>query len=90
MFQAVSLISEPSAWLIEWLVAEGGNLVKAVVPDGPLQSLLANGVVAGVGGVLVFVPQILTLFLFIAVLEDCGYMARTAYLMDKLMVRVRT
>jgi ferrous iron transport protein B len=88
MFQAVSLISEPSAWLIEWLVAEGGNLVKWLVPAGPLQSLLANGVVAGVGGVLVFVPQILTLFLFIAVLEDCGYMARAAYLMDKLMVRV--
>jgi len=88
LFQAVSLIAEPAAWAIDWLVAKGGDLVTWLVPDGPLQSLLANGVVAGVGGVIVFVPQILTLFLFIAILEDCGYMARAAYLMDKLMVRV--
>jgi ferrous iron transport protein B len=53
-----------------------------------MRSLLINGVVAGVGGVLVFLPQIILLFFFIAVLEDCGYMARAAYLMDKLMSRV--
>jgi ferrous iron transport protein B len=53
-----------------------------------IHSLLIEGIVAGVGGVLVFLPQILTLFFFIAVLEDCGYMARAAYLMDKLMSRV--
>ena len=55
---------------------------------GALRSLLVDGVIGGVGGVLVFLPQILILFLFIAVLEDCGYMARAAYLMDRLMVRV--
>ena len=62
--------------------------VKAAMPDGDLRDLLTDGVLAGVSGVLVFLPQILILFAFIAVLEDCGYMARAAYLMDKLMVRV--
>jgi ferrous iron transport protein B len=56
--------------------------------EGTLRSLLVDGVIAGVGGVLVFLPQILILFLFLAALEDCGYMARAAYLMDKLMSRV--
>ena len=88
LFQAVSWIAEPAALVTDWLMGEAGNLVTWLVAEGPLQSLLANGVVAGVGGVIVFVPQILTLFLFIAILEDCGYMARAAYLMDKLMVRV--
>src|SRR5258708_16145181 len=54
---------------------------------GSLRSLLADGIVKGVGSVLVFLPQILILFGFIAVLEDCGYMARAAFLMDKLMAR---
>ncbi|MFM7845790.1 MAG: nucleoside recognition domain-containing protein, partial [Planctomycetota bacterium] len=62
--------------------------VESVVAPGPLQSLLVNGVIEGVGGVLVFLPQIFTLFFFIAILEDCGYMARAAYLMDRLMSRV--
>lgn len=88
LFQAVSLIGEPAAWATDWAMELANNLVNVVVAEGPLRSLLTNGVVAGVGGVIVFVPQILTLFLFIAVLEDCGYMARAAYLMDKLMVRV--
>ena len=54
--------------------------------DGALRSLLVDGILGGVGGVLAFLPQILILFFFIAVLEDCGYMARAAYLMDRLMV----
>ena len=58
------------------------------MPEGALRSLLVTGVIGGVGGVLVFLPQIFTLFFFIAVLEDCGYMARAAYLMDKLMSRI--
>jgi ferrous iron transport protein B len=58
---------------------------SARMPDGALQSLLVDGVIAGVGGVLVFLPQIVILFGFIAVLEDCGYMARAAFLMDKVM-----
>ena len=59
------------------------------MPEGALRSLLVDGVIGGVGGVLVFLPQIFMLFFFIAVLEDCGYMARAAYLMDKLMVADR-
>ncbi|WP_254511962.1 ferrous iron transport protein B [Anatilimnocola floriformis] len=88
LFQSVSWIAEPAGAATDWLVGAAGDFVKWLIPAGPLQSLLANGVVAGVGGVIVFLPQILTLFLFIAILEDCGYMARAAYLMDKLMVRV--
>ena len=61
---------------------------KASMAEGALRSLLVDGVIAGVGGVIIFLPQILILFLFIAVLEDCGYMARAAYLMDRLMARV--
>jgi ferrous iron transport protein B len=64
------------------------SLVSAALPEGALRSLINDGVIAGVGGVVVFLPQILTLFLFIAILEDCGYMARAAYLMDKLMSRI--
>ena len=69
---------------LEWV----GDLASTMVPEGAFQSLLVNGVIAGVGGVLVFLPQIFILFLFIAVLEDCGYMARAAYLMDRLMSRI--
>jgi len=62
-----------------------GTQVEAVVGPGPLRSLLVDGVVAGVGGVIVFVPQIALLFFFISLLEDCGYMARAAYMMDRVM-----
>src|SRR5262245_10852905 len=64
-----------------------GGWVSSLMDPGPLRSLLADGIVNGVGSVLVFLPQILILFAFIAVLEDCGYMARAAYLMDRLMAR---
>jgi ferrous iron transport protein B len=64
------------------------DLVASMVGPGALRSLLIDGVVAGVGGVIVFLPQIVLLFLFIAILEDSGYMARAAFLMDKLMTRV--
>ena len=59
---------------------------RAQMAEGALRSLLVDGVIGGVGAVLAFLPQILILFVFIAVLEDCGYMARAAYLMDRLMV----
>ncbi|HEX9919734.1 MAG TPA: ferrous iron transporter B, partial [Pyrinomonadaceae bacterium] len=62
-----------------------GGLVRATLPPGLLTDLLVDGVIAGVGGVLVFLPQILLLFLFISLLEDSGYMARAAFLMDKIM-----
>src|SRR5205823_4493343 len=60
----------------------------AVLPEGPVKALVADGVIKGVGSVVVFLPQIVILFGFIAVLEDCGYMARAAFLMDRLMSRV--
>ncbi len=64
-----------------------GGWLRGVLPAGPLTSLLVGGVIEGVGTVLQFIPQVLILFGFIAVLEDCGYMARAAFLMDKLMAR---
>ncbi|MCI0359608.1 MAG: ferrous iron transport protein B [Planctomycetaceae bacterium] len=73
---------------IDWLMELASAGVVRVVPEGALRSLLITGIVGGVGGVVVFLPQIFTLFFFIAVLEDCGYMARAAYLMDKLMSRI--
>jgi ferrous iron transport protein B len=63
------------------------QLVREILAPGPLRSLLAEGVVGGVGSVLTFLPQIMILFAFLAVLEDCGYMARAAFLMDRLMAR---
>jgi ferrous iron transport protein B len=65
-----------------------GDFVRAEMPPGILTDLIVDGIIAGVGGVLVFLPQILLLFLFISVLEDTGYMSRAAFLMDKLMSRV--
>ncbi len=65
-----------------------GDLTRASLPEGILTDLIVDGVIAGVGGVLVFLPQILLLFLFISILEDSGYMARAAFLLDKLMSRV--
>ncbi len=67
----------------DWL----GSSVSSAMNPGPLRGLLADGIVKGVGGVLVFIPQILILFALIAILEDCGYMARAAYLMDRVMSR---
>ena len=65
-----------------------GDMVRNAMPAGILTDLLVDGIIAGVGGVLVFLPQILLLFLFISLLEDTGYMARAAFLLDKLMSRV--
>ncbi|MDQ3713320.1 MAG: ferrous iron transport protein B [Acidobacteriota bacterium] len=65
-----------------------GDFVRANLSEGILTDLLVDGVIAGVGGVLVFLPQILLLFLFLSILEDTGYMARAAFLLDKLMSRV--
>ncbi|RMG41647.1 MAG: ferrous iron transport protein B [Planctomycetota bacterium] len=87
VFQAVYAWAEPLIGVCEASQAWAEDHVAAIVPPGPLRSLLADGVIAGVGAVLVFLPQIAILFFFIAVLEDCGYMARAAFLMDKLMTR---
>lgn len=88
LFQSLFSWAAPLQGALELAVAAVGRLVTAIVPAGVLQSLMADGVVAGVGAVLAFLPQIALLFLFIAVLEDCGYMARAAYIMDNLMSRV--
>ncbi|MCB0418124.1 MAG: ferrous iron transport protein B [Bdellovibrionaceae bacterium] len=88
MFQAVFAWAEPFMDLIEAGVESFGVLASGVLPEGPLQSLLVDGIIAGVGSVLVFLPQILILFLFILILEDSGYMARAAFLMDRSMGKV--
>ena len=85
MFQAVFSVAEPASLAFEAANRALGDLISERLPDGALRSLLTHGVVEGVGGVLAFLPQILVLFFFIGVLEDCGYMARGAYLMDRLM-----
>jgi len=88
MFASVfSLAAYPMTWINDGMSLLG-QLVEGSMSPGALRSLLVDGVIAGVGGVVVFLPQILILFFFIGALEDCGYMARAAYLMDKLMSRV--
>ncbi|MCK9913057.1 ferrous iron transporter B [Microbacteriaceae bacterium K1510] len=85
MFQAVFSWAQPVMDLIEAGFDGLGALVQAYVPDGLVQSFLKDGVISGVGSVIVFLPQILILFLFILLLEDLGYMARAAFLMDRIM-----
>ncbi len=87
MFTALFVLAKP---LMEW-IGEGKSLVgqglESVLPDGMLRSLLIDGLLEGVGGVVVFLPQIVILFGFLSVLEDCGYMARAAFLMDRVMAK---
>ncbi|HEX4148483.1 MAG TPA: ferrous iron transport protein B, partial [Pirellulales bacterium] len=88
MFQAVFRWAKPAMDFIDGLTGTLGAWVGGWLPEGAVRSLVVDGVIGGVGGVIIFLPQIMVLFFFIALLEDCGYMARAAYLMDKLMVRV--
>ena len=85
MFQTTfSLGQYPMDWIetgVEWL----GDWVGAALPEGPLRSMIVDGVIGGVGSVIVFLPQILILYFFISIMEDSGYMARAAFIMDKLM-----
>ncbi|MCA9090027.1 MAG: ferrous iron transport protein B [Planctomycetaceae bacterium] len=85
VFQAIYTWAGPLVELIEGLQAFLGETVSSFVPPGILRSLLVDGALAGVGSVVVFLPQILLLFLFISILEDCGYMARAAFLADRMM-----
>ncbi len=85
IFQAVFSWSSPAMNLIKDLFEALGDTIKTHLPDGMLASLLADGVVAGVGSVIIFLPQILVLFFFIILLEDFGYMARAAFLMDRIV-----
>jgi ferrous iron transport protein B len=85
LFYAIYSGAGPAMDLVEGLLGWVGVQVGNVLPTGWLRSLVVDGVVAGVGGVLVFLPQIIILFLFIAILEDCGYLARAAFMVDRLM-----
>ena len=87
VFLSIFVAAEPLKAGIEWLQERTSSGVESMMAPGPFRSLLTDGIIAGVGGVLVFLPQILILFGLIAVLEDCGYMARAAYLMDRVMSR---
>ncbi|MBO7128680.1 MAG: ferrous iron transport protein B [Prevotella sp.] len=85
MFETTfSLGQYPMDW-IEELVAWLGDKLTVTMPDGPLKAMLVDGVIGGVGSVIVFLPQILILYFFISLMEDSGYMARAAFIMDKLM-----
>lgn len=86
LFQAIFRWSEPLMRLIdENIFGRLGELFSNWISPGPLQSLVVDGVIAGIGGVMVFLPQIMILFAAIAILEDCGYMARAAFMMDRAM-----
>ncbi len=88
MFQAVFAWSEAPIGWIEAGFAMFSDAVKGALPDGLLRSLINDGIIAGVGAVVVFLPQILILFLFILLLESTGYMTRAAYVMDRMMSAV--
>jgi ferrous iron transport protein B len=85
MFQAVFTWAQPLMELISGGFEALGQFVHDTLPEGLLQSFLQNGVISGVGSVIVFLPQIIIIFLFILLLEDFGYMARAAFLMDRIM-----
>src|SRR5262249_53192874 len=85
MFQAVFAWARPLMDLIQAGFDALGGAAHDTLPAGLLQSFVQNGVISGVGSVIVFLPQILILFLFILLLEDFGYMARAAFLMDRIM-----
>ena len=85
MFETTfSLGQYPMDW-IEAFVAWIGDKVSTMMPDGPLKAMIIDGVIGGVGSVIVFLPQILILYFFISLMEDSGYMARAAFIMDKMM-----
>lgn len=88
MFYTIfSVASYPMDWIDQGFSALSG-WVKDVMPPGDLRDLVTDGIIAGVGGVVIFLPQILILFLFIGLLQDTGYMARAAFMMDRVMNRV--
>ena len=88
MFEGTFVMGEYPMMGIEWLVEQFGHFVSAYMPDGPLKDLVIDGIIGGVGGVIVFLPNILILYFFISLLEDSGYMARAAFIMDKIMHRM--
>ena len=88
MFQSTFTLGRfPMNW-IQFGISYLGELIRSQMADGPLKDLLIQGIIAGVGGVIVFLPNILILFLFISIMEDTGYMSRAAFIMDKLMHKI--
>jgi ferrous iron transport protein B len=88
MFEATFLVgSYPMEWIAQ-LVDITGSRIHQIMPDGMIRDLLVNGIVGGIGGVIIFLPNILILFLFISLMEDTGYMARVAFIVDRIMHKV--
>ena len=88
VFQSIFTWAVPLMDGIDWMVAASGDWIAATLPDTWYRSLIVDGVWAGVGSVIIFLPQILVLFLFLGILEDSGYMARAAVIADRAMYRV--
>ncbi|WP_276880101.1 ferrous iron transport protein B [Bacteroides heparinolyticus] len=85
MFEGTFVLGDYPMQGIEWLVEALGDLIHENMSEGPLKDLLIDGIIGGVGGVIVFLPNILILYFFISLMEDSGYMARAAFIMDKIM-----
>jgi len=88
LFVSIFWLADPIMGATESVISQAGRFIAGFLPDGPIKDLWTDGIVAGVGGVLVFVPQIALLFLFLAILEDSGYLARAAFLMDRVLSKV--
>jgi len=88
MFEVTFVFGNYPMQGIEWLVEQLGNQIRNNMTEGPLKALLVDGIIGGVGGVIVFLPNILILYFFISIMEDSGYMARAAFIMDKIMHRM--
>ena len=85
MFEATFVLGEYPMQGIEWLVGKAGMLIEHLLPEGPIKDMVVDGIIGGVGGVIVFLPNILILYFFISLMEDSGYMSRAAFIMDKAM-----
>lgn len=88
MFEGTFVLGEYPMMGIEWMVDALGNLIRNNMNEGPLKDMLVDGIIGGVGGVIVFLPNILILYFCISLMEDSGYMARAAFIMDKIMHRM--
>ena len=88
MFEATFVLGEYPMQGIEWMVEQVGILLHHLLPEGPIKDMVVDGIIGGVGGVIVFLPNILILYFFISLMEDSGYMSRAAFIMDKAMHRM--
>lgn len=88
LFVSIFYLADPLMGMVESSIEWLGDFVTPMLADGPIKDLWTDGIVAGVGGVVVFIPQIAILFMFLAILEDSGYLARAAFLMDRALAKV--